>query len=574
MRMDAHPIAGRGGLAVSERPFTYLVGGKAGEGIKKAGAVASGLFASMGRRVFVMEDYPSLIRGGHNFSVVSTSVDEVTSHYGQADLLVALDRRTLEAHPDDLASGGLLVYNSDAVGSGDGIGVPMTTEAKKYPNPELRVGVSGAAALAAAIGLSREELSDLIARGYGHDVENNVAFATTVHAIVADRGGGRFTLDEGDRERTMLTGNQAIALGAAAAGLDIYIAYPMTPASTILHFLAAHDRDLGVVAMHPESELAAANIAIGAAAMGARAMVGTSGGGFALMEEAFSLAGMAEAPLVCVLGSRCGPSTGVPTYTEQADLYFALHQGHGEFPRIVASPGSVEEAYRLASELMSLAWRFQTPVILLTEKHLAESTMTVDLDPEEAAWAAPVMHEGGEYLRYRDTGDGVSPLLFPPSPELIKWSSYEHTEIGFTTERAAEIAAMHDKRNRKGSAIIEALAEMRTVNRYGEGSPLILTYGSTTLSVREAVRFGGIDATVVQPIYLEPLPVWELDRCRGCEAIVVEQSATGQFARLMRERAGVNVIGAITRYDGRPFEPAALAGRIKEAVSGPGRSTT
>jgi 2-oxoglutarate ferredoxin oxidoreductase subunit alpha len=310
------------------------------------------------------------------------------------------------------------------------------------------------------------------------------------------------------------------------------------------------------------------NMAIGAAAMGARTMVSSSGGGFALMQEAYSLAGMTETPVLCILGSRPGPSTGVPTYTSQGDLRFALNQGHGEFPRIVASPGSIEEAFYLAGELLGLAWRFQTPAILLTEKHLAEGSMTVELDPSKVKMAEGLMHKGapGTYKRYLDTKDGISPLLFPPSKELIKWDSYEHDELGVTTEDAKGITKMYDKRRRKGEALVEHMKRMRTVNVFGEGrakGPVVFTYGSTTMSVLEAVRYGELQPTIVQPVYLEPFPVWELNRYKDRKSIVVEQSSMGAFASLLKEKAGIEATWTFRRYDGRPFEPAELAEDLK-----------
>jgi 2-oxoglutarate ferredoxin oxidoreductase subunit alpha len=348
--------------------------------------------------------------------------------------------------------------------------------------------------------------------------------------------------------------------------LDIYFAYPMTPSSSVLHYLAAHDRELGVVAVHPENEIAVINMAVGATFAGARAMVGSSGGGFALMEEAFSLAGMVESPVLCYLGSRPGPSTGVPTYTSQGDLNFALYQGHGEFPRIVASPGSMEEAFYLAAEMLNLLWRFQTPGILLTEKHLAESRMTVDVDLNKVKWPEPVMHSGGDYKRYLDTEDGVSPLLLPPSKELIKWNSYEHDELGITTEDPDMIARMQEKRQKKQKAIIEHLKTIHTVNVFGDKGTKIFTYGSTTLSVMEALKAGGIEATVVQPIYLEPLPVWELKKYKEGEVIVVEQSCSAQFASLLEEKAGIEAKAIIKKYDGRPFDPVELVNKLREEM--------
>jgi 2-oxoglutarate ferredoxin oxidoreductase subunit alpha len=546
--------------------FTFIVGGKAGEGVKKAGSVAARLFAKLGRQIFEMDDYQSLIKGGHNFSVISTAKRRITSHYMKADLVVAPDKKSYDIHKEHLSERGIMVYNSDKIGEAEGVGIPLTTEAKKYPNPDLRIGVGAVATLAAVVGLDKDGLEKLIRSEYPKDDENNIAYAMTIHDIVYPKIGGRFQLEGGDKERPIISGNEAIALGAAAGGLDTYFAYPMTPSSSLLHYLAAHDRELGVTVVHPENEIAVINMAIGSAFAGATAMVGSSGGGFALMQEAFSLAGMVEAPLLCILGSRPGPSTGVPTYTSQGDLKFAIHQGHGEFPRIVASPGSMEEAFYLAGEMLDLVWRFQTPGILLTEKHLAESAMTVDIDVGEAKWPEPLRHSGGEYKRYLDTENGVSPLLFPPSKELIKWDSYEHDELGITTEGPNTIAKMHDKRNKKRKAIIDYLRGMRTVNIYGDKGPVIFTYGSTTLSVLEALESGNIEATVVQPIYLEPLPVWELEKYKNRGVIVAELSCAGQFVSLLEEKVGIKPKAVIKKYDGRPFDPIELGNRIKEAI--------
>jgi 2-oxoglutarate ferredoxin oxidoreductase subunit alpha len=545
--------------------FTFMVGGRAGQGVKKAASAASSLFASMGRHVFQMDDYQSLIRGGHNFSVVSTALREITSQYGKADLIVALDRRSYDLHLGDLAEGGTLVRNSDEIPDGQGIGVAITAQAKAFPDAMLRSGLAGVVSLCALVGLSKDETRELVRREYARDVENNLAFADRIYDAVS--GSAQVALERGERPRALVAGYEAIGLGAAAAGLDVYLAYPMTPSSPLLHYLAAHDKELGVVVVHPENEIAVANMGVGCTFAGARTMVGTSGGGFALMEEAFSLAGMAESPLLFFLGQRPGPSTGVPTYTAQSDLRFALNQGHGEFARIVASPGSVEEAYRLTAEMLALVWRFQTPGILLTDKHLSEATVTSDLAVDVAAWAEPLTHAGGGYRRYLDTADGVSPMLFPPSGEIIKWNSYEHDESGITTEDAAGIAKMQVKRTKKIEAIEQFLKGRKTVNVYGSGGPTIFTYGSTTMSVLEALRVGGIEATVVQPMYLDPLPVWVLEEYEDSYPIFVEQSVTGQFATLLQEKAGILAAGVVAKYDGRPFDPVDLAAKLDEHIS-------
>jgi len=550
--------------------FTFLVAGEAGHGVRLAGTIAADLAGEMGRYAFQMDDYQSLIRGGHNFSVVTSSPQPVLSQYINADLVVALDRRSYGLHQKHLSMDGTIVYNSDAVSEAPGtaIGLPLSALAKGYTRAALRLGVASVAVLLAAVGFSREEAADFIRRKYTRDADNNVTYGLSVYDAASERVLGRYPLAKGHAPATMLTGNEAIGLGAYAGGLDMYFAYPMTPSSSILHYLASKADDLGIAVMHPESEIAVMNMAIGAASVGARVAVGSSGGGMALMEEGMSLAGVSETPVLCVLSSRPGPSTGVPTYTAQGDLSFALNQGHGEFPRIVASPGTAAEAFELAAELMGLAWAFQTPAILLTEKHLSESRMTIAVPETLPDVPQPLMHRGRKvYRRYENTDSGVSPLKFAPSGALIKWTSYEHDESGITSEDAGTIASMHEKRLRKRRSLIESLHGMRTVNRFGSGKKVIVTYGSTTMSVREAVSFGGLDVQVVQPVYLEPFPEWELQDVAGTEVVVVEQSCAGQLAALLEHRVGVRIRGVVTQYDGRPFDPEVLAARLKEVLA-------
>jgi len=547
--------------------FTFIVGGKAGEGVKKAGSVASHIFSSLGRQVFQMDDYMSLIRGGHNFSVVSTANRWIASHYMKANLIVNFDKRSCEVHMNDIDVEGIRIFNSDEQDNIDGIGIPLSTEAEKYPMKKLMYGVGAVAILSSVIGFQKEQMNEVIRSQYPRGIDDNIAFANNIYDIVNPECGNKYTLEKGYKTRPIITGNEAISLGAIAGGLDIYYAYPMTPASTILHFLAKQAENFGLAVVHAESEIAVINMAIGSAFTGAKSMVGTSGGGFALMTEGFSLAGITEAPILVILSQRPGPATGVPTYTEQADLNFALSAGHGDFLRIVASPGTIEEAYYLTAEMLDLVWKFQTPGILLTEKHLSESNMTIDLEIEKVKWAEAKLHQIGEYKRYLDTDNGISPMLFPPSKNVIKWNSYEHDEFGITTENAELIAKMHDKRNKKLKALTEYLKSQFTVNIIrGENPTNIFTYGSTYMSVIEALRYGKMNPTIVQPLFLSPLPTWELDEFKNQDNIVIEQSSTGQFAELLKGKAGLTVRSTIKRYDGRPFEPVELSQKIKEVL--------
>ncbi|MBY8984226.1 MAG: 2-oxoacid:acceptor oxidoreductase subunit alpha [Candidatus Lokiarchaeota archaeon] len=547
--------------------FTFLVGGKAGEGAKKAGSVAAHIFSSLGRHVFQMDDYMSLIRGGHNFSVISTSTNGIFSHYMNANLVVNFDKRSCETHMDDVAEDGIIVFNSDEQDNVDGIGIPLSTEAEKYPMKSLMYGVGAVAILSSTIGFKKEEMNQVIRTQYPRGIDDNISFANTIYDMVKPEFKNKFPLERGYKERKIISGNESICLGAIAGGLDVYFAYPMTPASSILHFLAKQAKNFGLAVVHPESEIAVINMAIGSAFTGVKSMVGTSGGGFALMTEGISLAGITETPILIVLSQRPGPATGVPTYTEQADLSFALSAGHGDFLRIVASPATVEDAFYLASEMLDLVWKFQTPGILLTDKHLSESSMTVDIDIKRAKWTEPKMHSGSNYKRYLDSDDGISPMLFPPSKETIKWNSYEHDEFGITTENAEMISFMHDKRNKKESTLIEYLKKKETVNIiWGEHPTNIFAFGSTYMSVLEALKYGNINPTAIQPIYLNPIPKWELEEFKNQDNIVVEQSSTGQFTALLQEKAGLNIKHTIKRYDGRPFDPIKLSKKIKEML--------
>ncbi|HII72001.1 TPA: 2-oxoacid:acceptor oxidoreductase subunit alpha [Candidatus Woesearchaeota archaeon] len=546
--------------------FTVIVGGKAGYGVKKAASTVAKIFSERALHVFEMDDYPSVIKGSHNFSVISCDSRPITSHYQKAQLIVALDKRSYDAHISDLAEDGILIHDS---GSGpEGVALPISEEAKQSSKPELITGVAAITVLCAAVGMSKEELLAIIEKEYARGVEENKAYAEKMYDHAMPKIGGKFRLPEGDgKQRRLATGNEMIGLGAAAAGLDMYIAYPMTPSTSILHMLAEKADSLGIEVVQAESELAVANMAIGAVFTGAKTAVGTSGGGFCLMQEAFSLAGISEAPVLFVMVSRPGPATGVPTYTSQGDLKWIRHPGHGEFPRIVAAPGSVEECFYLAAELMWLAWNFQNPTVLLSDKHLSESTNTVQIQPEKARWAVEIPHDQHEgYKRYAIREDGISPLQFPPSKEMIKWTSYEHDERGITTEDAEMVRKMAEKRSRKGKNIIEHLKHNKTVNRYGESrsGKIIVTYGSTTMSVLEALKASGIeDVQVVQPIYVEPFPAWELKDLKGKELVAVELDENEQFADLFRSR-GLDLKAVIKRYDGRPFDPKELAEKLKE----------
>ena len=553
---------------MKERTYTVLVGGKAGEGVKKAAQVIAGVFCSRGLHACQADDYQSLIKGGHNFSVVTAGAAEIECVHQQWDLLICFDQRSVDEHLARLKTDGSIYYNSDEATCERGFGLPMNALMKKHYQGPANVSMAAIAIFAAVMRMSKDMLKELIKRQYKRDVSENTTYAYDIYDLITSHT-DLLDWDATPLGYRFLSGNQAIILGAWKAGLDMYYGYPMTPASSLLHYAALKQDSLGIQAIHAESELAAVNMALGSALAGCRVAVGSSGGGFALMQEAFSAAGMVEAPLLCVLSSRPGPATGVSTYTAQEDLWFSLFQGHGEFNRIVASPDSISRALSLSAELLSLSWEFQVPSILLTEKQLSEGLIDLRHSSEPLPEAEPQTGiPGKDYKRYQDNLKGVSPLLFPGSqfaPEtVIKWSTHEHLESGLRTDKADEIVLMKDKRQKKAAGISYACSKFQTFAEYGEGERLIFAYGSTVLELREALKFSALAFRIVAPVYLEPFPLG-LEKYRGASAIVVEHSSSGQFAQFLKWKLDIRATTEIKKYDGRPFDPEELSELIREA---------
>ncbi|MDD4309178.1 MAG: 2-oxoacid:acceptor oxidoreductase family protein [Candidatus Cloacimonetes bacterium] len=574
-------------LPQMNKPKTILIGGKAGEGVKKAAQVIAALLCQNGYHVFQQDDYQSLIKGGHNFSGVSFAEEPVHTGYQKADLIVSLDKRSLQTHINDCNSGAIHCFNSDDClqtmdqdSSVTLLGYPLNAMMKEVYSKPSNVSMAALAICFAWLGYSEELLCDTIAKEFKRDVEDNIRYAKEVFKLChPDFLSTNLSIPQNSIPllpgARLLSGNQAIAQGAWLAGLDFYYAYPMTPASSILHYLALKQQTYKTFAIHAESELAAANMAIGSVFAGARTAIGSSGGGFALMQEAFSLAGMAEAPLLCIVSSRPGPATGVSTYTAQEDLMFALYQGHGEFGRIVASPDSAARALTLTAELLSLAWEFQSPVILLTDKHLSESSADVAVSQVVESCSLPdepnLTESTDTYNRYEFTDNGVSPLRFPGSDFgddslMIKWNSHEHHPSGLRTDSSESIKAMKDKRNLKSRGLQEATKNYQRIAVYGDSGPVVYAYGSTVLELREAAKHCSYKFRIVALIYLLPLAIDDLQDYIRDEAIVVEHSSTGTLATYLQQNLTLKIKKSILHYDGRPFDPIELALLIEEAI--------
>ena len=549
------------------KEISILVGGKAGDGIRQAGHVIARLLNRIGYRIFFYDDYPSLIRGGHNFSIIRASERRIVAHKETVDVIVALNQDAVDNHKHRFNTGGIILYDSNKADA-EGLGIDFMDIVKKFDGKPIMRNTAAIGALAGVLNIEWSVLEKVIMDAVEHEIDLNLKIAQHAYDQIEAPLKSVPKLDQ--KALPLVSGNEAIALGAVKAGLNMYIAYPMTPASAILHYLAVQEKELGVVTVHPESEIGVALMALGAAYAGARAMVGTSGGGFALMTEALSLAGQGELPMVIVEAQRPGPSTGVPTYTMQGDLNFVIHAGHGEILRVVLAPGDAEEAFYSAGMAMNLAWKFQIPAFVLSDKHLSESIFSFEADLDKVKPEKPLLwNNQGEYKRYLDTQNGISPLAFPGNPSaIIKATSYEHDESGITTEEPETISRMQNKRLRKRKTLEDELEKYETVNVYGnpDSQTVLLCWGSTKGACMEVAE--ALNIKVVQPLILEPLPVKALKKAlSGADKIIdVEVNATGQLAKLISNH-GICIDDMILRFDGRPFTVDVLLDNVKEVIS-------
>ena len=549
--------------------LSVLVGGRAGDGISNAGAMIAQLFNHMGYFVYMYTDYPSLIRGGHNYALVRAADRPVGACNNHIDYLVALNQETVALHlpqcPDCT-----FVANEDMVKSlPRGQAVPVNAILKEEAAPPITGNSAMIGAFAKAAGIPWEIVERVFHRHMQKAADENLRVAKRAYTLVQTFR--PIPLLSGPA-CSLLSGNEAIGLGLAAGGLDTYIAYPMTPSSTLLHFLAGNAEQLGMRVIHPENEIAVILMGLGSAIAGAKTAVGTSGGGFCLMTEGLSFAGMAEIPIVIVVSQRTGPSTGLPTYTGQADLRLVLHAGQGEFPRLVAAPADPGEAYLWSTAALRLAWKYQIPAFILVDKTLSEGSYSVDPDRlPDLQVSEPALWDGqGTYRRYLDAPKGISPLAFTGRKDAtVKINSYAHDEDGITTEEAALVAKMADKRARKGEELREELdRRLPCISTGGKkDAPVaLLCWGSVGNACGEVATDLGL--RVIRPVVLSPFPDRQFaDACAGVERLIaVEENATGQLVSLVKEH-GRNLDDTILKYDGRPFSPEELKRRVQEVLT-------
>lgn len=551
--------------------YNLLIGGAAGQGIDTMAAILGKSLKKEGYAVLTTPDFMSRIRGGHNFILIRFGDSPVYSHSMVLDGMIALDDDTVDLHLDELKPEGFILCDQKLVTDDKrAIKIPLTAMAKTLGNPR----VSGSIAISAILklfGLSLDGIKEILEQEIkAQFVEINLKAFNKGFTEVETR---YKKLDAEFTDHMIISGNKSLALGALAAGVRFYSAYPMSPSTGIMEFLASKSEALNVVVEQAEDEIAAINMVLGASFAGARAMTGTSGGGFSLMVEALGLSGIAEIPIVIVEVQRPGPATGLPTRTEQSDLRFAIHASQGEFPRKVVALRNQEDAYRQTLRAFTTAEKYQLPVIILSDQYLADGSATIKpLSLPSKIKETKSVVKPGEYKRYLLTENGISPRLFPgQTKKLVVVDSDEHDEQGFITESASVRKSMVDKRMRKLQGIVEELEEPEFLGSK-KADILLLGWGSIWGPIKEAVEVLNQEspdkycALVFGDIY--PLPDKLLqERAQRAKLIInIEQNATGQLAGLIREKTGIVCTQSILKYDGRQLAGEEIASRIKEVT--------
>jgi 2-oxoglutarate ferredoxin oxidoreductase subunit alpha len=570
--------------------YSIKIGGEAGQGIQTIGDTLARVFSRSGYHVFTHQDYESRIRGGHNFFQIRFSDKPVSASREKIDILVALDEESIKQHQKELSEIGQIIYDSEYLKSKyEGpffLDIPFVRLAVEHGGNKIMANTVSMGAVLGMLGIELDILIDIIKDTFKKKGEEVIK--ANINALMAGHDYAvkqclkcNFSVAKLSEPKILLSGVEAIGFGALASGCKFYAAYPMTPSTGIMNYLASKEKEYSIVVEQAEDEIAAINMALGASFAGVRAMTGTSGGGFALMVEGLSLAAMTETPIVIALGQRPGPATGFPTRTEQADLNFALYTAHGEFPRVIFAPGSPEQAFYLINKAFDLSEKYQIPSIILFDTYLADSEWTYeDLDLNKIKYInyrlrAEELKNIENYKRHAFTDSGVSPLAIPgASRHLVVTDSDEHDEDGHIVEDAETRIRMVNKRLFRKLPLIRK--EIEPPLYYGKENPdvILVGWGSTYGVLKEAVNILSSDCKIAMLHFSEIYPFPStgkfnyLKKLKDAQiTICIENNATGQFARLMKTETGYFFNSLINKFDGRPFLLDELVKKIEELIA-------
>ncbi len=557
--------------------------GQAGMGIHTVEFLLTRILKLAGYNVFATKEYMSRIRGGTNSTEIRMSSGSIGASVSRIDILIPLNKGAIQHVEKRISPQTVILADKEAIGEDFDqtrhkfVDVPFTKTASEIGD-KIYSNVVAVGVMASLFGIELQIVSEFVRQFFsaksGDVVQNNLAAVKAgykLSEVVQDSAGIRFNVnkDTNVEDQILLSGTEAVALGAIAGGCNFISAYPMSPSTGVLIFLAEHAKDFGIIAEQAEDEIAAMNMAIGAWYAGARAMVTTSGGGFALMTEGLSLAGMLESPIVIHLAQRPGPATGLPTRTEQADLELALYAGHGEFSRIILAPGKVEDGFYLTQKAFNLAEKYQVPVFILTDQYFLDSYYnTACLDLSDIDIEKHIVKTDVNYKRYKLTANGISPRGIPGLGQgLVVVDSDEHDETGHITEDLDLRTRMVNKRLGKFELLKNEIIPPQLTGPE-DYENLVVCWGSTYNVVKEAVEnLNKENVAVLHFKQVYPLPnetVNYLKKAR--KTLIVENNATSQFSKLIKLHTGIEIKNKILKYNGLSFYVEELTNKLNESL--------
>jgi len=558
--------------------MSIVLCGEAGQGIQTVEHILTQTLKLSGYHVFSTQEYMSRIRGGSNSTLIRVSSNRVSAPVDRIDLLIpfspgAISHVQKRISPTTILLGEKEIYGNEYQGERV-IDVPLSKIAQEIGGP-IYSNTVAVGLLAGLLKVDREVFDPYLRHHFaGKDetiIQKNLEAARRGYEVSDELfRSGKLQIDlvkhKEVRDEILIDGVEALAMGAIAGGCNFLSFYPMSPSTAVAVLLAEHSKEFGIIVEQAEDEISAMNMGIGAWYAGARGLASTSGGGFALMVEGLSLAGMIESPMVVHIGQRPGPATGLPTRTEQGELLFALHAGHGEFPRVIFAPGTIEDCFYLAQKAFNLADQYQVPVFILTDQYLLESHYNIpSLDPVRIPLKKHFIETKVGYKRYQLTEVGLSPRGIPGFGEgLVVLDSDEHDEEGHITEDLDLRTRMVNKRLKKldhlrNDTIAPELVGPETYET------LIIGWGSTYHAVKESLgRLGATDVAFLhfKQVYpLHPNAVDYLQKAR--KRVMVENNGTGQFGQLIRMQTGFDMDRKILKYNGLPFSADELEKKLK-----------
>ena len=579
-------------MASNKYDLAMGIGGEAGQGIATPGDILARIFVRRGLHLYTYNAYQSIIRGGHIFLTVRVSDQELHSHGDKLDLLLCLNQDTMTRHLNLMGPGSRVIYNADNITPGevnDGVhlcGIPVADLSQS--RNRLMQNTIAVGAIMSLLGVDfdvlEESLSLRFQRQGQNVIDENVRVARAGFEYATDNFAPFYDeLPDGGKPLAVWAGNDALAMGGAAAGVKFYCAYPMSPSSGVLHWMAQNARNLGIMVRQVEDEIGVANMAIGAAHAGCRAMCGTSGGGFALMTEAVGAAGMMEIPVVFIDVQRAGPSTGVPTKTEQGDLWQVLGASQGDFERLIVAPRDALDCFNTMPEVFNLVDQAQCPAIVLSDLLIGEGRFSVDPDDIDMhpnidrgqLITEPAPSNG--YMRYENTDSGVSPRALPGVPgyvHVVATDEHDENSVLISDEFTNPLKRrmMVEKRARKFQDIVKDIAPPE-LEGPEDAEVTLVGWGSTQGVIREARQLladRGVSANQLAIKWIVPFHVEAVTEIvtKARRVIVVENNYSGQFYRYMRSETGLSVDGHIRKYDGEPFMPHHVADGVQELLAG------